>query len=99
EEKKSFLTTQQVDGPRHAVFFSRFMSEVVGVPGDDHGARLAAIKPQLTWGFTQGFGRRERSTPELKTDPSLPRLAAAVTLYHLVIEATLAQPGQHFITS
>lgn len=99
EEQKYFLATQQVDEARHAVFFSRFMSEVVGVPGDDHGARLAAIKPQLTWGFNQVFGRLERMTRELKKDPSLPRLAAAVALYHLVIEATLAQPGQHFITS
>ncbi len=99
EEQKYFLTTQQVDEARHAVFFSRFMSEVVGVPGDDHGARLAAIKPQLTWGFRQVFGRLERMTVELRKDPSLPRLAAAVTLYHMVIEATLAQPGQHFITS
>ena len=36
---------------------------------------------------------------ELRRDPSIPRLAAAVTLYHVIIEATLAQPGQHFITS
>ena len=36
---------------------------------------------------------------ELRKDPSIPQLAAAVTLYHVVIEATLAQPGQHFITS
>jgi hypothetical protein len=99
EEQKYFLATQQADEARHAVFFSRFMSEVVGIPGDDHAARLAAIQPQLTWGFKQIFGRLERMTHELKKDPSLPRLAAAVTLYHLVIEATLAQPGQHFITS
>lgn len=99
EEQKYFLATQQVDEARHAVFFSRFMSEVVGVPGDDHGARLAAIKPQLTWGFRQVFDRLDRMTAELKKDPSLPRLAAGVALYHLVIEATLAQPGQHFITS
>ncbi len=99
EEQKYFLATQQVDEARHAVFFSRFMSEVVGIPGDGHGARLAAIKPQLTWGFMQIFDRLDRMTVELKKDPSRPRLAAAVTLYHMVIEATLAQPGQHFITS
>ena len=34
---------------------------------------------------------------ELRTDRSLPKFAQAITLYHLVVEATLAQPGQHFI--
>ena len=30
EEQKYFLATQQVDEARHAVFFKRFMHEVVG---------------------------------------------------------------------
>jgi hypothetical protein len=34
---------------------------------------------------------------ELRRDRSPAKLAAAVTLYHIVIEASLAQPGQHFI--
>jgi hypothetical protein len=34
---------------------------------------------------------------ELRRDRSLPKLAQAITLHHLVIEATLAQPGQYFI--
>jgi hypothetical protein len=36
---------------------------------------------------------------ELRKDRSRTKLAAAVTLYHVVIEASLAQPGQHFICS
>jgi hypothetical protein len=99
EEQKYFLATQQVDEARHAVFFSRFMHEVCGVEGDSTGRRLEAIKPELTWGFRKIFGRLERMSDELRRDRSLPNLAAAITLYHLVIEATLAQPGQHFITS
>ena len=35
----------------------------------------------------------------LRRKPTKSNLAAAIALYHLVIEATLAQPGQHFITS
>src|SRR6202789_2130360 len=31
EEQKYFLTTQQVDEARHAVFFKRFMQEVCGI--------------------------------------------------------------------
>jgi ribonucleotide reductase beta subunit family protein with ferritin-like domain len=99
EEQKYFLATQQVDEARHAVFFSRFMHEVAGVGGSDTGSRLAAVEPQLTWGFRQVFGRLETMCAELRRKPTRPNLAAAVTLYHVVIEATLAQPGQHFITS
>ena len=98
EEQKYFLATQQVDEARHAVFFSRFMHEVAGVGGSDIGSQLAAIEPQLTWGFRKVFDRLERTCAELRRRPTRPNLAAAVTLYHLVIEATLAQPGQHFIT-
>ena len=36
---------------------------------------------------------------ELRADHSPAKLAAAVTLYHIVVEASLAQPGQHFICS
>jgi hypothetical protein len=99
EEQKYFLATQQVDEARHAVFFSRFMHEVVGVDGASTHDRLAAVEPQLTWGFRKVFDRLEKMCVELRRKPTLPRLAAAVTLYHVVIEATLAQPGQHFITS
>ena len=99
EEQKYFFATQQVDEARHAVFFSRFMHEVCGVRGETAGERLDAIRPQLTWGFRKVFARLERMADELRRDPSLPRLAAAVALYHVVIEATLAQPGQHFITT
>jgi ribonucleotide reductase beta subunit family protein with ferritin-like domain/putative sterol carrier protein len=99
EEQKYFLATQQVDEARHAVFFSRFMHEVVGIDGASTHDRLAAIEPQLTWGFRKVFGRLESMCAELRTQPTVPKLAAAVALYHVVIEATLAQPGQHFITS
>jgi hypothetical protein len=99
EEQKYFLATQQVDEARHAVFFSRFMHEVCGIDGGGIGGRLEAIWPELSWGFRKVFERLERMSDELRRDPSLPRLAAAITLYHVVIEATLAQPGQHFITS
>jgi len=99
EEQKYFLATQQADEARHAIFFSRFMHEVAGVGGGDTASRLAAIEPQLTFGFRKVFDRLETKCAELRRKPTLPNLAAAVTLYHIVIEATLAQPGQHFIMS
>jgi putative sterol carrier protein len=99
EEQKYFLTTQQVDEARHAVFFKRFMHEVCGVGDGPVASGLAAIKPQLTWGFRKIFDRLDTMADELRRDRSAAKLSAAVTLYHMVIEATLAQPGQHFITA
>ena len=99
EEQKYFLATQQADEARHAVFFNRFMHEVAGIGDGRVDSALQEIRPRLNWGFERVFGRLETSCDELRSDPSVPRLAAAVTLYHCIIEATLAQPGQHFIAS
>jgi ribonucleotide reductase beta subunit family protein with ferritin-like domain len=99
EEQKYFLTTQQVDEARHAVFFKRFMQEVCGIGDGSMSGGLNAIKPQLTPGFRKIFDRLDRMADELRADRSRSKLAAAVTLYHVVIEAALAQPGQHFICS
>jgi ribonucleotide reductase beta subunit family protein with ferritin-like domain len=96
EEQKYFLATQQVDEARHAVLFARFMSEVAGA-GSDVGGSLAQTRPRLTWGFRKVFDRLDRMADELRRDRSKPKLAQAITLYHVVIEASLAQPGQHFI--
>jgi putative sterol carrier protein len=99
EEQKYFLTTQQVDEARHAVFFKRFMQEVCEVGDGSMSGGLNAIKPQLTSGFRKIFDRLDRMADELRADRSPAKLAAAVTLYHIVIESALAQPGQHFICS
>jgi ribonucleotide reductase beta subunit family protein with ferritin-like domain len=99
EEQKYFLTTQQVDEARHAVFFKRFMHEVAGIGDGSMASGLNAIKPQLSPGFRKIFDRLDRMADELRADHSPAKLAAAVTLYHIVIEGTLAQPGQHLICS
>jgi hypothetical protein len=96
EEQKYFLATQQVDEARHAVFFHRFFKEVIGA-GETISAGLAYTLPQLGWGYRGVFGRLDQMAEELRTDRSLPKFAQAIALYHLVVEATLAQPGQHFI--
>ena len=97
EEQKYFLTTQQVDEARHSVFFHRFMKEVVGVAGDDIAGTLRATAPEITWGHRKVFTRLDAMADELRADRSATKLAAAVTLYHIVVEASLAQPGQHMI--
>ena len=96
EEQKYFLATQQVDEARHAVFFGRFMREVVE-NGDSYASSLDATRPELTWGFRKVFERLDKMADELRRDRSRTKLAQGIALYHIIIEASLAQPGQHFI--
>jgi len=96
EEQKYFLATQQVDEARHSVFFARFFNEVLDT-GDSVGDALTACQPELNWGYRRTFQRLDQMGDELRKDRSLPKFAQAITLYHIVVEAVLAQPGQHFI--
>ncbi|HWB70083.1 MAG TPA: ribonucleotide-diphosphate reductase subunit beta, partial [Solirubrobacterales bacterium] len=97
EEQSYFLATQQVDEVRHSVFFHRFFKEVIGVDGDSLQQTLASTLPQLNWGYRGIFDRLDRMAEELTKDRSVPKYAQAITLYHLIVEGSLAQPGQHFI--
>jgi Ribonucleotide reductase, small chain/SCP-2 sterol transfer family len=97
EEQSYFLATQQVDEVRHSLFFHRFFKEVIGVGGESVQETLASTLPQLNWGYRGVFDRLDRMAAELRKDTSLPKYAQAITLYHLIVEGSLAQPGQHFI--
>ena len=97
EEQSYFLATQQVDEVRHSIFFHRFFKEVIGVDGDSLQQTLASTLPQLNWGYHGIFDRLDVMAEELRKDRSVPKYAQAITLYHLIVEGSLAQPGQHFI--
>jgi hypothetical protein len=97
EEQSYFLATQQVDEVRHSIFFHRFFKEVIGVGGDSLQSTLASTLPQLNWGYRGIFDRLDVMAEELRKDRSVPKYAQAITLYHLIVEGSLAQPGQHFI--
>src|SRR5687767_10937035 len=97
EEQKYFLATQQVDEARHSVFFKRFMHEVAGLGDGTTRSGLEATRPKLTWGFVKTFELLDEITGRLRKDRSKIALAKAVFMYHFLVEATLAQPGQHFI--
>ena len=97
EEQKYFLATQQADEARHAVFFKRFLHEVVGRGDGSIAGGLAATEAELTWGHRQVFSRLGAMAAELRADRSPRKLAEAITLYHVVVEASMAQPGQHMI--
>ncbi len=99
EEQTYFLTTQQVDESRHSVFFSRFMHEVVGLGDGTAASALEATKPYLTWGHRETFKNLAKVARQLRTDSSPERFAEAITNYHIIVEGTLAQPGQHLMES
>ena len=69
------------------------MHEVVERGDGTIGSALEATRPELTWGFVKTFELLHRVVDELRRDRSLTKLAQAVTMYHFVVEATLAQPG------
>jgi len=73
------------------------MHEVVGAGDGSVSGGLEATRSELTYGFVKTFEHLDRVTGELRRDRSRTKLAQAVTMYHVIVEATLAQPGQHFI--
>jgi hypothetical protein len=97
EEQKYFLATQQVDEARHAVFFKRFVDEVVGRGDGSVGGGLRATEKLLSWGHRKTFTHLDEVAAGLRKDRSPHNFASAITMYHLVVEGALAQPTQHKI--
>jgi ribonucleoside-diphosphate reductase beta chain len=97
--EEAFLTTQQVDEARHAQHFNRFYDQVLGIDGSFED-RLSQARNDLNPAFIEMFdgvlvdwGQRLIDNPrdiEAKVD--------FVTLYHMIIEGTLALTGQWFLT-
>jgi hypothetical protein len=98
EETRYFLATQQADEARHSVFFSRFFADVIAYDPRTAVA-LQQSSSQLSWGFIRVFELLREATERLHREPTKANLAAAVSMYHIIVEATLAQPGQHLIQS
>ncbi len=97
QEQRIFLTTQIVDEARHHVFFDRFMREVMG-EGKSYDEVLESVRPELTPGFRRVFAELDRLTDQLRRQPTnMPLYAQCIALYHIVVEGTLAHPGQRFM--
>jgi ribonucleoside-diphosphate reductase beta chain len=98
EPARIFLSTQLVDEARHAVFFSRFFEDVVGITGGLHAA-LAALESQKVAGFRSIFDTDlVAATEAVRTDPKdYGKWVEGVTIYHLVVEGMLALTGQKFL--
>jgi ribonucleoside-diphosphate reductase beta chain len=97
--EEAFLATQQVDEARHAQHFNRFYREVVGYDGTFED-RLRRARDDLNEAFVELFdGHLVDACRRLLADPAdLPAKVDFVTIYHMIIEGTLALTGQEFIT-
>jgi len=99
QSEEAFLATQQVDEARHTQHFNRFYEQVIGIDGTFED-RLAAARRQVSPGFVELFdGVLVEWGARLVADPSdVEAKVDFVTLYHMIIEGTLALTGQWFLT-
>ena len=99
EEMRIFTTTQLVDEARHTVFFARFFKEVLDVDKEKLEDALAVargymnthLKYILIDALSEVAGRIQREPGNLA------HLVEGITLYHVIIEGTMALAGQRSI--
>jgi len=99
EDMRIFLSTQIADEARHVAFFDRFYREVGVYEAEGLRERLEATAEHLNDDFKVLFDEilHERVN-RLAVEPEDHEcLVEAITLYHMVIEGSLALTGQHFI--
>jgi len=97
-EIEVFLSTQMVDEARHTVFFERWWREVCGTSARDLTQLLREIRPEANEGYNTLFYDRLPATAQrLASNPrDFDAFVEGVTLYHIVVEATIALTGQRF---
>ncbi|HXC75953.1 MAG TPA: hypothetical protein VNU19_02775 [Candidatus Acidoferrum sp.] len=97
-EIEIFLSTQMVDEARHTVFFDRWWREVVGTDSKNLKDLLVEIRPDTNEGYNTLFYDRLPSTAQrMATDPKdFDAFVEGVTIYHIIVEATIALTGQRF---
>jgi ribonucleoside-diphosphate reductase beta chain len=99
KHEEAFLATQLVDEARHAQHFNRLYEEVFQYDGSFED-RLERARQDLTADYFKLFdGYLVDAHQALLNDPT--DIAAKVdfiTIYHMVIEGTLALTGQYFQT-
>jgi ribonucleoside-diphosphate reductase beta chain len=99
KHEEAFLLTQQVDEARHAQHFNRLYEEVFSYDGSFED-RLQHARGDLTSDYFKLFdGHLVDAHQTLLADPSsVEAKVDFVTVYHMVIEGTLALTGQYFQT-
>ncbi len=100
KHEEAFLLTQQVDEARHAQHFNRLYEEVFQYDGSFED-RLERARRDLTDDyFTLFDGYLVDAHQALLSDPTdIGAKVDFVTVYHMVIEGTLALTGQYFQTN
>jgi ribonucleoside-diphosphate reductase beta chain len=93
-----FLSTQVADEARHTVFFERWWRAVVGNDRSSLAELLELVRPEPNDGYDRLFldllpavAQRMASNPR-----DVDAFIEGITIYHIVIEATLALTGQRF---
>ena len=101
EEARLFLSTQIADEARHVAFFDRFFAEVGVMRGDDLAARIDRLEEHRDGGFRQWFDEAlaQRADRLAAAPDDVDTLVEAITVYHVLIEGTIAVTAQHFILS
>ena len=99
EEEAAFLATQQVDEARHMQFYARFADEVIGDPALI-GEHVARGRARVSDAFRQLFDVAlvEAHEQLLAAPADLAAKVRFVTIYHLVLEATLGLTTFKFTT-
>jgi ribonucleoside-diphosphate reductase beta chain len=99
KHEEAFLLTQQVDEARHAQHFNRLYEEVFDYDGSFED-RLARAREDLNDDYVKLFdGHLYDAHRALLDDPtSVEAKVNFITIYHMVIEGTLALTGQRFQT-
>lgn len=97
-EIEIFLSTQMVDEARHTVFFDRWWHEVCGTDAKNMAELLKEIRPQANEGYNTLFYERLPSAAQrLANDPKdFEAFVEGVTMYHIIVEGTIALTGQRF---
>jgi ribonucleoside-diphosphate reductase beta chain len=99
KHEEAFLLTQQVDEARHAQHFNRLYEEVFRYDGNFED-RLESAREDLNDDYMTLFdGYLVNAHQALLEDPtSIEAKVDFITVYHMVIEGTLALTGQRFQT-
>src|SRR5436305_9892980 len=100
KHEEAFLLTQQVDEARHAQHFNRLYEEVFQYDGEFED-RLARAREDLNDDYLTLFDGHLVDTHQalLSNPDSIEAKVDFVTVYHMVIEGTLALTGQRFQTA